>query len=273
MLQKFSLKDKVVVITGGLGLLGRQHALAVGEAGGFSYLLDMDDASYPEVKDELSSHSCEHSYIHVDITCRDKIESVLEMILKQHHQADVLINNAALNPKFDKVVDSQSQSRLEHYSIDLFNKEVSVGLTGSLICSQVFGKHMADRKGGVILNICSDLGVVAPDQRLYKSEGCADDKNPVKPVSYSIIKHGLVGLTRYIATYWAQKGVRCNALLPGGVYENQSEEFVEKLTNLIPMGRMANKDEYHGAIQFLISDASKYMNGSLLVMDGGRTCW
>ena len=125
----------------------------------------------------------------------------------------------------------------------------------------------------MILNISSDLGIIAPDQRLYKKKGVNSNQQPVKPVSYSVVKHGIIGLTRYLATYWCENGVRVNALCPGGVYNNQPEDFVKKLTQLIPMGRMAEPDEYNNAVLFLISDASSYMTGSVVVMDGGRTCW
>jgi NAD(P)-dependent dehydrogenase (short-subunit alcohol dehydrogenase family) len=128
-------------------------------------------------------------------------------------------------------------------------------------------------KGGVILNIASDLSVFSPDQRLYRKKGLPDDLQPVKPVTYSVIKSGLLGLTRYLATYWVDQGVRCNALSPGGVFNGQSDEFVQRLTELIPLARMANRDEYRGAVQFLCSDASSYMNGQNVVIDGGRSVW
>jgi NAD(P)-dependent dehydrogenase (short-subunit alcohol dehydrogenase family) len=132
---------------------------------------------------------------------------------------------------------------------------------------------MAARGGGVILNIASDLAVIAPDQRIYRKEGLAEDNQPVKPVTYSVVKSGMIGLTRYLATYWAAKNVRVNAISPGGVYNGQSDEFVQKLTNLIPMGRMAHVDEYKGAVLFLVSDASSYMTGGNLIIEGGRTVW
>ena len=132
---------------------------------------------------------------------------------------------------------------------------------------------MAERGSGVIVNIASDLGVIAPDQRLYRREGIAPDLQPVKPVTYSVVKTGLIGLTRYLATYWGDRGVRCNALSPGGVENGQPEDFVARLSSLIPMGRMARADEYQGALLFLCSDASSYMNGQNLVIDGGRSCW
>lgn len=141
-----------------------------------------------------------------------------------------------------------------------------VGLTGAFLCSQVFGTAMAQRDTGVILNIASDLSVMAPDQRLYRREGLPEEQQPVKPVTYSVIKTALVGLTRYLATYWADRGVRVNALSPGGVYNGQGDEFVTRLTNLIPMGRMADRDEYRGVVQFLCSDASRYLTGQNIVI-------
>jgi NAD(P)-dependent dehydrogenase (short-subunit alcohol dehydrogenase family) len=170
----------------------------------------------------------------------------------------------------DSVVET---SRLENFLVDDWDFQISVGLTGAMLCAQIFGSKMAKRGNGVILNIASDLSVFAPDQRLYKKAGLQSDQQPVKPVTYSVIKHGLIGLTKYLATYWADKGVRCNALSPGGVYTSQDDEFVNRLSNLIPMGRMAKKEEYKGAIQFMCSDASAYMNGQNIVIDGGRSVW
>ena len=162
-------------------------------------------------------------------------------------------------------------TRLENFSLDRWVKEINVGLTGAYLCSKIFGTEMAsDGKGGVILNIASDLSVIAPDQSLYRQEGLYDDVQAVKPVTYSVIKTVLIGLTRLIS-YWAHKGVRANALSPGGVYAGQDEVFVQRLSERIPMGRMATENEYAGAIQFLCSEASAYMNGQNVVIDGGRS--
>jgi NAD(P)-dependent dehydrogenase (short-subunit alcohol dehydrogenase family) len=163
--------------------------------------------------------------------------------------------------------------QLERFPLEVWNKDLAVGLTGAFLCSKVVGTEMARRRSGVILNIASDLGVIAPDQRIYREPGKSDEEQPAKPVSYSVVKHGLIGLTRYLATYWADRGVRVNALSPGGVYNGQEEGFVKRLSQLIPMGRMADLDEYKAAVVFLVSDASSYMTGANLIIDGGRTVW
>ena len=185
---------------------------------------------------------------------------------------DILINNAANNPKV-KSGNHISSSRFENYTLDQWNKDIAVGLTGAFLCSQVIGNFMAEKNNGVILNISSDLSIISPDQRLYKKEELKESKQPVKPVTYSVVKHGLTGLTRYLSTYWADKNIRVNSISPGGVYNDQPDEFVKKITKLIPLGRMANLDEYKAAIIFLCSDASSYMTGSNLVIDGGRSIW
>ena len=185
----------------------------------------------------------------------------------------ILVNNAAINPKVVGGLGVQESSRLENFALDQWNLQIAVGLTGAFLCSQVFGTAMAQSGGGIILNIASDLSVFSPDQRLYRKSGLPDDQQPVKPVTYSVIKAGLVGLTKYLSTYWADRGVRANALSPGGVFNGQGDEFVQRLSALIPLGRMAQVDEYRSAVQFLCSDASSYLNGQNIIMDGGRSTW
>lgn len=269
MLDRFDLTKKVVLITGGAGLLGVMHAEAIAEAGGTPVLLDLDLESTQDQAKEISKNfSSECLALMGDVTNQESVKHALEEILRKYGRVDVIINNAALNPKIQDGTSSLN-TNLENLDLDIFNKELEVGLTGSIIVSKIFGTYMAGQGKGVIINISSDLGIIAPDQRIYSTKGVQS----FKPVSYSVLKHGIIGLTRYLSTYWAHKGIRTNALCPGGVFDDQPEEFVAKLNNLIPLGRMAERGEYKGAIQFLSSDASSYMNGSILVIDGGRTAW
>ena len=272
VLDKFRLNNRVVIITGGAGLLGRQHAKAVAQAGGVPVLWDISSKT-PEAASELARDWCAKAGgVTVDITSAHSIDQALAETLADFGRVDVLINNAARDPKVSKD-QPPSWSRLENFTVEMWGEDLAVGLTGAFLCAKAVGSHLARNGGGVILNIASDLGVIAPDQRIYRQEGLSEDQQPVKPVTYSVVKHGLIGLTKYLATYWAGQKVRVNALAPGGVYTNQPDDFVAKLTNLIPMGRMANRDEYQAAVLFLISDASSYMTGASLSIDGGRTCW
>lgn len=207
-----------------------------------------------------------------DITNESSLKDVRNQVIRRFGRIDILINNAANNPK---VEDSKGEtwSRLENFPLEAWDADIRVGLTGAFLCSRVFGTEMANRKSGVIVNVASDLAVIAPDQRLYRVDGLSEDKQPVKPVTYSVVKTGLLGLTRYLATYWSDANIRVNAISPGGVFNHQAEVFLDRLEQLIPMGRMADRKEYQGAILFLCSDASSYMTGANLVIDGGRTCW
>ncbi len=185
----------------------------------------------------------------------------------------MLINNAANNPKVEEP-GVLGRSRLESYPIEQWDADLAVGLTGAMLCSRVFGAEMARQGGGVIINVASDLALIGPDQRLYALDGVAPDKQPVKPVSYSVVKTGLIGLTRYLATYWADAGVESKMrYCPGGVESNQDQVFLQRVEGRIPLGRLAVADEYQGAIVFLASDASAYMTGAVLTIDGGRSVW
>ena len=183
-----------------------------------------------------------------------------------------MINNAAIDAKFEKTSKNKN-SRLEDFNIKRWDNEISVGLTGTMICIKHFGSKMAKKNQGVIVNISSQYGLVAPNQSIYTKNNKPNDTQDVKPITYSAIKHAMIGLTRYTATYWAKNGVRCNALAPGGVFNNHDDIFVNNFSSLVPLGRMATKDEYKSSIIFLCSDASSYMNGSVLTVDGGLTCW
>ena len=274
--EKFDLTGKTALITGAAGLLGIEHAAALLESGSTVVLTDMSAAALDIAKQQLGENYDPSKIVSavMDVTDIDTINSVAQYLANKGLPVEILVNNAAIDPKVTGEKGIIGTSRLENFSREQWDLQVAVGLTGAFLCSQVFGSAMAAAgNGGVILNIASDLSVIAPDQRLYRKDGLPDDLQPVKPVTYSVIKAGLIGLTRYLATYWSDKGVRCNALSPGGVFNGQGKEFVFRLNPLIPLGRMANRDEYRAAIQFLCSDASSYMNGQNIVIDGGRSSW
>lgn len=271
--QLFRVRDRVAVITGGAGLLGAKHAEILAEAGAVPVLIDLPAAD-PVTRAKTISETYHVPVLGLtgDITDLTQVERLRDEILACYGRIDILINNAANNPKMENR-EGKNFSRLENFPLELWEADLRVGLRGAFICSRVFGAEMAKRGKGVILNIASDLAVIAPDQRLYRQDGRAESEQPVKPVTYSVVKAGLVGLTRYLATYWHESGVRANAISPGGIYNGQPDEFVLRLSKLIPLGRMADKDEYKGAVLFLCSDASSYITGINLVADGGRSCW
>jgi NAD(P)-dependent dehydrogenase (short-subunit alcohol dehydrogenase family) len=271
--ERSDLRGRVAIITGGAGLLGPRHAHAIASAGGIPVVVDLTVQRAEAVAEQIrSAHGVAASAVAADITRPDAVEQMLETVLRTHGRVDILINNAANNPKVEDAADV-AFSRLERFSLDQWNADLAVGLTGAFLCSQVVGRELARRGAGVIVNISSEYGMIAPDQRLYRQAGVPDDEQPVKPVTYSVVKAGIMGLTGYLATYWADRGVRCNTLTVGGVFNGQPDEFVSRAASRIPMGRMANPDEYEGAIVFLCSDASSFMTGANLVVDGGQTCW
>ena len=242
------LKNKTIIITGGLGFLASQFTKAFEENSSKVIILD-------------NRKTNRKNFYKCDLTKEKEIKAVASKIKKKYKKIDILINNAANN--YGPGV-SSSKIKLENFSEDIWQKDLDVGLKSAMMCTKIFGTYMSKQKnGGNIINISSDLGIISPDNRIYK-------KNFVKPVTYSIIKHGIIGLTKYTATYWSNK-IRCNAVAFGGMENNQDKDFINKVKKLIPLGRMAKKNEYNNTILFLASDASSYINGATVVVDGGRT--
>lgn len=259
-----TLTARTVLVTGGSGFLGQQWIAALLAAG--ADVISVDIASTgasppPRLRQER-----------VDITNPAALVELRERLAADQVTVDVLVNNAALDAPVGAAGLSTS-GRFETLPLQRWDAEIAVGLTAAFLCCQTFAPGMAERGHGVIVNVGSDLGLIAPDQRLYRQPGLADDEQPTKPVTYSVIKSGLIGLSRYLSTYWGDRGVRANTLCLGGVERDQDEAFKERLAERIPIGRMARQGEYGEAMVFLCSDASSYMTGATLVIDGGRTAW
>lgn len=275
-MDRFSLKGKVCIITGGGGLIGMKHAEAVMEGEGIPVLLDIADAGMQRVKNTLLEEYGEEGIVETfvaDITNKKSLIEIRDILLEKYGHIDALINNAANNPKVEGGSKNLAATKFPEFPVDIWNADLAVGLTGAMLCAQVFGGVMEKQEKGVVINISSDYGLISPDQRVYRKEGIPEDEQIIKPVSYSVVKHGIIGLTKYLATYWAKKGIRVNTLCPASLANGQDEEFVKKLSNLIPMGRMSDPDEYVGTVLYMLSDASSYMTGATVVLDGGRTSW
>ncbi len=270
----FNLDKKIIVITGAAGLLGRNHTHAVAAHGGIPVLIDINKKGLLELNEEIEkiyNISCE---VHViDITNENELKKNARQIFKKYKKIDGLVNNAAINPH---VTNSKNTnfSRLENFKLSTWQKEIDVGLTGAFLCTKYYGYYISiNKKGGSIINISSDLGLIAPDQNLYSKKNISKNKQPVKPVTYSVIKSGMIGLTKYISTYWADSNVRCNVLCPGGVLNDQKNDFLEKIYERIPLKRLANPNEYQSTLVWMLSDSSSYLNGAIIPVDGGRTAW
>ncbi len=274
--KRFEITNRVSIITGGGGLLARRHAEAVVEGGGIPVLVDIVPDGMNRIEAILQEEYGADVQVEkkvADITNRAGLEELCQQLVEKYGHIDILVNNAANNPKMEGGSRNLGATRFSDFPLDIWNQDLAVGLTGAMLCAQVFGRQMELQGSGVILNISSDYGIIAPDQRVYHRKGIPEEEQTIKPVSYSVVKHGLIGLTKYLAIYWAEKGIRINTLCPASLENGQPAEFVEKLTKRIPMGRMSKPEEYVCTILYLISDASSYMTGSTVIVDGGRTSW
>jgi NAD(P)-dependent dehydrogenase (short-subunit alcohol dehydrogenase family) len=267
----FSLEGRVAVVTGALGLLGREHCRALASAGATVVATDLpgtDTASLAASLTRDTGRRAESACL--DVTRRESAEELLETVLSNFERLDVLVNNAGINDRFEAPAASGT-SRFENYPLEAWNRMLAVNVTGAFLCSQVLGAEMARRGAGSIINVASSYGVVAPDQSLYREPDGSQAfwKSPAYPAS----KAALLSLTRFLAAYWGATGVRVNALSPGGVANGQDGAFQERYAARTPLGRMAEREDYRGAIVFLASDASAYMTGANLIVDGGWTAW
>lgn len=272
-MNKFRLDNKVIIITGASGFLGVMHTKAIIEAGGIPVMIDIDELRLEKVSKllEMEYKDCTIHPFRANITDTVSMNKIRDELMERYGHIDGLINNACNNPTMKGT--GKGEGRFETFTHEEWIADTEVGLYGAVCCSQVFGEIMARQGGGVILNVASDLGIVAPNQNLYIVDGRTEEEQPKKPVTYSMTKWGLIGLTKYLSTYWADKNVRANAVAFGGVVNNQSEQFLGRIRKLIPLGRMAERDEYMGSIIYMLSDASSYMTGSVVTIDGGRTAW
>jgi NAD(P)-dependent dehydrogenase (short-subunit alcohol dehydrogenase family) len=264
----FSLEKKIAVVTGALGLIGKEHCIALSEAGANVIVCDLDETKCIKFADTLATKSLG---VGVDITNIESIKSLKNKILKEFSEINVLVNNAAINDMFENPGAAKELSKFENYPLELWQKSLDVNVTGTFLCSQIIGNYMAEKRRGSIINIASTYGIVAPDQSIYKKKD--GSQNFYKSAAYPVTKGAVISFTRFLAAYWGNKGVRVNCLSPGGVENNQDKYFIENYSNKTPLGRMANASDYRGAIVFLASDASAYMTGANLVVDGGWTAW
>lgn len=266
----FDLTGRVAVVTGGAGLLGRQFCHTLAEAGAAVLVADLDVNAAERVAAELANLNNKGVAHQTDVGDPNSVETLVSTAIKNFGRLDVLVNSAALDPKFDKNSAGRHSSAFEQYPLRAWESALRVNLTGAFLCSQAAVRPMLKQGSGVIINICSTYGLGGPDQRIYQKK---DQPAKYKPVDYTVTKAGILGMTKYLATYYANKNIRVNALSPGGVFNDHDEEFVQAYSSHTVLGRMARPDEMNGALLFLASDASSYMTGANLVVDGGWTAW
>jgi len=271
--KKFDLTGRAAVVTGGVGLLGAEFCRTLAEAGAAVAVVDLNASASQEMADALTKSGYQALAIPTDIANPDSVSSMVETVTSTFGHLEIVVNGAALDPKFDPeaIKKGITPGAFEDYPLDQWNAALNVNLTGTFLVTQACVKQMlAQEKKGSIINICSTYGLNGPDQRIYIKD---DERVAFKPVYYTVTKAGVLGFTKYLAAYYAGTEIRVNALTPGGVFNNHDDYFVKNYSAKTILGRMAKKDEMNGALLFLASDASSYMTGNNLIVDGGWTAW
>jgi 2-deoxy-D-gluconate 3-dehydrogenase len=266
----FDLTGRTAIVTGGAGLLGAEFCKTLASAGAAVTVADLAGNAADDLVSTLTGGGYQARGQQADVSSVESVREMVESTLKAYHRLDILVNCAALDPKFDPHTGQSHSGTFEDFPLEVWQQALDVNLTGVMLCCQVASKAMLAGEGGVIINVASIYGVVAPDQRLYQRDGKAP---AYKPAYYSVTKAGLLGLTKYLAAYYAGKNIRVNALTPGGIFNDHEAEFEKSYAARTVIGRMAKKDEMNGALLFLASDASRYMTGANLIVDGGWTTW
>jgi NAD(P)-dependent dehydrogenase (short-subunit alcohol dehydrogenase family) len=270
LLDLFDLTGRVAIVTGGAGLLGTEFCRTLAESGAAVVIADLDGDAARKLAASLSQIGYKIQGQQTDVASAESVQEMVTTAINTFGRVDILVNSAALDPKFDPHSQAVHSGSFEDYPLELWRKALEVNLTGAMLCCQAVSKPMLEQQSGVIINIASIYGIVAPDQRLYQQEG----RDPqFKPAYYAVTKAGILGLTKYLAAYYAGKNIRVNAITPGGVYNDHGDEFVQRYAARAVLGRMAEKDEMNGALLYLASDASKYMTGANLIVDGGWSAW
>lgn len=271
----FNLKNQNIIITGGAGYLGSEFSLMLSKVGAIPIVLDINRKSINFLKKKFKKTRQKVSFFLLDLNNESKVESTINLIIKKYRKIDCLINAAGFTGDLMAEIDGNFFERFEKYDFKLWQKSLSGNLSGTFLATKFVAKHMLMRKKGSIINIASDVGVISPDHRIYEANKKFNYKgvNFNTPISYAVAKSGIISMTRYLATLWAKKGIRVNCISPAGVYKNHDKKFVEQLSYRIPLGRMAKRNEFNGAIIYLCSNASSFVTGHNLVVDGGRTIW
>ena len=260
----FDLSGRIAIVTGGAGLLAAEHAIALHAHGAKVILADLDEEKCKAAVEILIKEGVDAIAKFCDVTKKESWEKLLNEVVAELGKVDILINNAGFT---NQSKSANFDTSFENFPLEDWNAIMNVNLTGAFLGCQVIGKHMLENARGSIINIASLYGVVSPNHKIYPGTGIS------QPVAYSVSKHGVVALTKYLATLWADKGVRVNALTPGGIFNGHKGLFLERFQQLNPMGRMSDKTELRGGIVYLASDASSHVVGHNLIIDGGWTAW